>query len=579
MILLIWLLIALLQNFSCNAYTNDKVIENVYIDSLIERYLTEENDLWVAIYANSSDRRLANHQIQTESYMTLDMTFQEYNFTRVDQIFREIAQDSNSTCTSWSTEMEATTYKLYMFYEILSANVLTSYMRSQRANMNLVVKKGFETHDSENLRTRFNLLYNEITNVAVENLRTRDRITWMCDRNATGDDGHSQEITNFIRGYVDNQINFNKEESCWGSCSDYNFARHHVCHNGTFCYDNRKVGEVDPVCRGTIFDCSFIEEKMEICPSLNGRNRRYEYINYGCTYKDRLNFSRCNQEGRYFGPSGNCETKPTIVDSFRNAWFVKCHYCFCYCDEHDDVESDRYFSLQPIVSDVRDNMIITGVAIIKRNGIFSWTATQSRLLPNGRVDQYQSEPARSEIFTDFKRSDFSIIEGTDYHKLSWQKRSVNLDTIILPPGHVVTGVRFTVEGGSLSLEVRSTTFNFNSGTLLDQNEWISKGYRERTGLHIDRPEPNRYCDIYGAYLSVPDFRPNKFVKFRPSDPDKDAGQTTVPFIDTQMVRPKNLSPLSGISLYYKGKPGLGGFIAPAIVMYDMSSHIGNRLVP
>lgn len=219
------------------------------------------------------------------------------------------------------------------------------------------------------------------------------------------------------------------------------------------------------------------------------------------------------------------------------------------------------------------------MAIIKRNGIFSWTITQSKLLSHGRVDQYQVDPRRNVVFTNFRRTDPEIVDGVDYHTLSWQNRSVNLDTITLPLDCVVTGVRFVAEKEHLSLEIRATKFDFNSGVLLDENEWIPKGYRERTNLQLTRPEPNRYYDFYGAYLSVPDFRPNKFVKFRPSDPDKDVGQSTVPFIDTQMVRPKNLTPLSGIGIYYKGKPGMGGFIAPAIVVYDMSSHIGNRLEP
>lgn len=223
--------------------------------------------------------------------------------------------------------------------------------------------------------------------------------------------------------------------------------------------------------------------------------------------------------------------------------------------------------------------IISGVAIVKRNGIFSWTITQSKLISHGRVDHYQADPRRNVIFSNFRRTDPGIIDGIDYHTLSWQNRSVNLDTVVVPRGCVVTGVRFVVEREYLGIEVRSTKFDFNSGTLLDDNEWISKGYVDRTNLQLDRPEPNRYYDMYGAYMSIPDFTPNKFIKFRPSDADKDAGQTTVPFIDTQLVRPKNLTPLSGIGIYYKGKPGLGGFIAPSIIVYDMSSHIGNKLSP
>lgn len=147
--LLIWVLITLC-NYSCYAATN-KVIENVYIDTLIQRYLSEEKELWETIYSNGSDDRSHNnvnfilnkirishddifqdryleyvmsvaymskfikyvdfyniqnyaegyqHHIlssikpQPESFMTLDMTFNVYNYTRADQLFREIDEVS-----------------------------------------------------------------------------------------------------------------------------------------------------------------------------------------------------------------------------------------------------------------------------------------------------------------------------------------------------------------------------------------------------------------------------------------------------------------------------------------------------
>lgn len=629
MILLVFLLITL-HSCSCYAVSSETIEtpENVYIDTLIQKYLSEETSLWDSIYTNSSDRssnnveyiknrirtlhydiagdRYLDHVMsvvymekfkkyvdfynlqtnaegneqnlfksQTDSYMTVDMTFNVYNYTRVDRLFREIARDSESLCSNWSIEISSTNQNLFMFYEILSANVLTSYMKSQRSNMLQVVNKGFEKHDSEILRTRFNLMYHEISDAAKEYMRQASKLIWMCDRNATNENINLQQVTNFLRGYIDNEINLNAEGSCSGTCSDYKFARNYGCSNGTFCYEQQKVGEADPICRGTIIDCNFIDDKMEICPSVSGRNRRYEYINYGCTTNDRMWKKKCNEKGRYFGPSGNCETKPTTMETFRNTWLTKCTYCFCYCDEHD-VDSDRYFSLQPVVSDNFNNMVVTGVALTKRHGIFSWTITQSKLLKYGRVQQFESDN-RKIIFSDFRRTDPGITDGVDYHTLSWANRSVNLDILTVPPGCVVTGVRFTYYRGHLSIEIRSTRFDFNTGLLLNENVWLPSGnVGERKIILLERPEPPTYYDIYGAYLSIPDFEPNKFIKFRPSDEDKDVGQSTVPFIDTQMVRPKNLTPLSGIGIYYKGKPGLGGFIAPTLVVYDFSSFIGNK---
>lgn len=236
-----------------------------------------------------------------------------------------------------------------------------------------------------------------------------------------------------------------------------------------------------------------------------------------------------------------------------------------------------------------NHRIITGVAITKQNGIFSWTIMQSTLLSNGRVQQMPNESydtnsretfsdyESEEIVQNFTRTDFGIFEGVDFATLSWHTRSIDLATLTVPSGCVMTGIRFTVIKEFLNFEIRYTQFDFNTGQLYGRSEWISNKNEKRSIMLLDQPEPSHpiHFNDHEAKRSVPDFTPNKFIKFRPSDPDKDAGQTTVPFIDIQMVRPKQLTLLSGVGIYYKGNPGYGGFIAPKIVLYDMSSYLGN----
>lgn len=189
----------------------------------------------------------------------------------------------------------------------------------------------------------------------------------------------------------------------------------------------------------------------------------------------------------------------------------------------------------------------------------------------------QNETSLEEVYQDFNLSDPGITEGVDYHKLSWQNRSINLATVEVPQGYVVTGIKFTIIREHLNFEIQATEFDFNKGLLYRRSEWIANKNEKRSILLLDSPEPSHpmYINSEIGLKSIPNFIPNKFIKFRPSDPDKDAGQTTVPFIDTQMVRPKELTLLSGISLYYKGRPGYGGFIAPKLTVYDMSSYLTN----
>lgn len=169
------------------------------------------------------------------------------------------------------------------------------------------------------------------------------------------------------------------------------------------------------------------------------------------------------------------------------------------------------------------------------------------------------------------REDPTLVEGIDYHVLSYENRSVNFDTLIAPPGKVLTGIKFKAEKGHLSLEIRATQFDFNSGTLQNvvRSEWISSPIKERTQIYLNNPDKSDRS----LSKSIPDITQNSYIDFQPTDIWKDAAQTTVPYIDIELVEPTHPSILSGAGLFYKGQPEYGGFIAPKIVTYDFAPHI------
>lgn len=152
MLFLICLLITL-HNYSCYAIKSE-ASENVYIDTLIQRYLSEEIFLWESIYSNSSGRsqntvnyiinriRSTHYDIlndpyleyvmgevymgkfikyvdfyniqnyaeeyqqliltkqQSETYMTSEMTFNVYNYIAGDTLFEKINKVLNGKCSS-----------------------------------------------------------------------------------------------------------------------------------------------------------------------------------------------------------------------------------------------------------------------------------------------------------------------------------------------------------------------------------------------------------------------------------------------------------------------------------------------
>ena len=50
-------------------------------------------------------------------------------------------------------------------------------------------------------------------------------------------------------------------------------------------------------------------------------------------------------------------------------------------------------------------------------------------------------------------------------------------------------------------------------------------------------------------------------------------QTTIPYIDSQLVAPQAGSWLSGVGLYHKGAYGYGGYVGAMVSTYDLSHHL------
>lgn len=205
-----------------------------------------------------------------------------------------------------------------------------------------------------------------------------------------------------------------------------------------------------------------------------------------------------------------------------------------------------------------------------------------------------------------------VVNGVDYHTLTYQKRSINLDTVLAPAKKIVTGVRFhALDDGVLTIQIRCTDFDYETGELnnlhahctlcilneniknkcfmylfqlnfanwlgrlknLDKSIWISNEEQSmRTELLLDEPDSPIRSGIGSNKPLEPNWTRNQYIKFGPTDRIKDAAQLTVPFLDGTFVE-GNPTILSGIGIYYKGRPGSGGFIAPYLVGFDFGSLI------
>lgn len=174
-------------------------------------------------------------------------------------------------------------------------------------------------------------------------------------KNSSLDDPRYQ-VTHFLEGFVENEVNLNADNDCKKSCSDYSVAKTYGCHEGTLC--DKEPENPKSRCNGTLINCDFIEADMTVCFTVI----RFKYdsrtellINDLHTQEDYSNRRYTNivlGSGKKLG-SENCYRSATSVSSWTR-WFVQCSNCFCLCDEMN-AKTERYFSLKEVLSDTSAN--------------------------------------------------------------------------------------------------------------------------------------------------------------------------------------------------------------------------------
>lgn len=78
-----------------------------------------------------------------------------------------------------------------------------------------------------------------------------------------------EQITNFLQGYVDNDVNLNNVDTCTKSCSDYKATTSYGCHQETLCAGDRSL-EGSTRCFGSIRDCYELDNSnIEVCHTVS----------------------------------------------------------------------------------------------------------------------------------------------------------------------------------------------------------------------------------------------------------------------------------------------------------------------
>lgn len=108
--------------------------------------------------------------------------------------------------------------------------------------------------------------------------------------------------------------------------------------------------------------------------------------------------------------------------------------------------------------------VVTGLRFVKLNRIFHLQIQEGELLPRGAINQSTLEWKPVDTYNIFDRD---VKKGVDYHTLSYESRTIDLDDVNTDDNSfVITGVRFRVVGTHLNLEAYYSEFDFKTGQLV-----------------------------------------------------------------------------------------------------------------
>ncbi|KAL0839141.1 hypothetical protein ABMA28_017111 [Loxostege sticticalis] len=462
-------------------------------------------------------------------------------------LFRSILQDEHPDVC----ELQLSQHQLiYDTYNTISLTEIKGYAMMQFSWMLLrIYGKGNYTQEASLTRQRYGERTAQTAAAARAALAMAKRDLYRCDPPQHIEGETYAEVTRLLQGYIENEVDMNADGTCRDNCAAYTVAENHGCFKDQFCAKQN-------ACKGRILNCKYIDSDMWVCPSSRTSNRRYEWIEY--------------ENGRTLGRVGSCMRGTTKVDSWWRWLFWHCSYCMCLCDEASQ-DSDRYFSLWDTTSDVKNNKVVTGLRLVKLGRVFHLQISEGTLGERGSVTPGDWVPLQK-----FDPSEPGMRDGVDYHKLTFERRAIDLDELDSPAGHILTGVRFSLMGAHLHFEIRSTPFNYATGRLApERSQWISNDNTD--GAEVPRKRLELYAPDIPTRSHTPlpvDSSHDQFVEFTHSDYDADAAQSTVPFVDIQPVMPmKGAGLTSGAGIIHRGARGSGGFIGVKLFTYDYSTHI------
>jgi Domain of unknown function (DUF4803) len=95
-----------------------------------------------------------------------------------------------------------------------------------------------------------------------------DRTLWRCDPSQHNEGKTFLQITRLLQGYIENEVDLNRDGGCWETCSHYQITESYGCFKELYCARQ-------PKCSGKLLFCTFVVSFNN--STQNNRNSEYFY--------------------------------------------------------------------------------------------------------------------------------------------------------------------------------------------------------------------------------------------------------------------------------------------------------------
>lgn len=136
-------------------------------------------------------------------------------------------------------------------------------------------------------------------------------------------------------------------------------------------------------------------------------------------------------------------------------------------------------------------------------------AIERVLLPKSVLDETKNVINNSNFTVD----EAGVRENIDYFTMTYDNRTLNLDTIVAARDQLVTGVRFRVYAGAVHLEARFTYFDEAAGTLdlSTASEWKMNSNNQRTTISTEHTDIPTRSQVQSIAIGTDDSNSVRFV--------------------------------------------------------------------